>query len=163
MKPEDLILVRGWVKTPKWVVATLHRRGVYELYVDFTDELSVTLTFGGKNVNEDTQLGDVRFGNDIFGMRAERVREIIRSGDRPLPVCLRDGDPCTRCLFVKGLKVENSFWIPRRVVAAAEPQDPGSDDRGYGRTKMRAVDHGSDVHNSSKRVRNFLFPLIVRS
>lgn len=119
VKSEELVLVRGWVKTPKWVVATLHRRGVYELYVDLAEELSATLTFAGKDVSKDTQLGEVRFGADVSGVRADMVREIIRTNGRPLPDCFRDGDPCTRCLFVKGLKVENGFWTPRRVVAAA--------------------------------------------
>lgn len=151
VKPEELIFVRGWVKTPKWVVATLHRRGVYELYVDMAEELSATLTFGGKDISEDTQLGEVRFGADVSGVRADMVREIIRTNGRPLPDCFRDGDPCTRCLFVKGLKVENSFWTPRRVVAAAEPQDPGSDDPGYDRTKVHAADHTEMVSSHANR------------
>lgn len=167
VKSEELIFVRGWVKTPKWVIATLHKRGVYELYVDLADELTVTLTFGGKDVSVDNQLGEVRSGCDVFGVRADMVREIIRSNDRPLPDCFRDGDPCTRCLFVKGLKVETSFWTPRRVVAAAEPQDPGSDDPGHDRTRVRAVGntrevsgHGSDAdHDNERQVRVFLLLL----
>lgn len=118
MKPEELILVRGYVKTTRWVIVALHKRSTYELYIDLSSDIHATLTSIAKDVHEDIRPSDVRCGFDVYGPRADRIRNAIRSIDRPLPDSFRDGDPCTRCVFVKGLKVENNFWAQRRVVVA---------------------------------------------
>lgn len=123
-KAENLVLLCGLVKTSSWVIATLPREGVYRLDVRETPVgIRPTLTLGGKPVDE-----GLRYGQDppeghrelmqhfaqLAGLRVPDSREPIRK----------------RCLFIKGLRMEKDFWLPKRIVAAAEPHP--KNDGGFG-------------------------------
>lgn len=117
-KAENLILLCGVVKSSSWVIATLPREGVYRLDVQDTPVgIQPTLTIGGKTVDK-----GLRYGQDT----AEGHREIMQHFAQLAGLRVPDSrEPIRkRCLFIKGLRMEKDFWSPKRIVAAAEPQDP---------------------------------------
>lgn len=119
-KAENLVLLCGVIKSSSWVIATLPKEGVYRLDIqDSPVGLQPTLTIGGKSV-----ANGLRYGQDTV----EGDRKIIQHFARLAGVQVSDNCEPTRkrCLFLKGLRVEKDFWLPKRVVAAAEPRDPRS-------------------------------------
>lgn len=70
--------------------------------------------------------GGLRFGQDMVDEDRERMQRLaqiagLQVSKNPRPIR-------KRCLFITGLRMEKAFWAPKRIVAAAEPQDPHSRD-----------------------------------
>lgn len=113
MKAEELIFVRGWVKSSKWVIATLSEKATYHLDIDMSHTIKATLTLRGQELPD-----SVRCGTDLSEAYA-RVR-LEQFGDAG-----EDGraNPRTRCLFFCGFRMEREFFV-RKIVASAEPRSP---------------------------------------
>lgn len=55
MKVEEIIFVRGWVKSSKWAIATLHDRGEYILDLDMSHNLTAALRCPGEDLPDDVR------------------------------------------------------------------------------------------------------------
>lgn len=121
-KAEKLILLCGVIKTSSWVIATLPKEGTYRLDVQDTPVgIRPTLKLGGKNVSN-----GLRYGQDTL----EGNREIIKHFAKLAGLQVPDSDEPVRkrYLFLRGLRAEKDFWLPKRIVAAAEPKEPWARD-----------------------------------
>lgn len=121
-KAESLVLLCGVIKTSSWIIATLPGEGEYRLDVQDTPVgIQPTLTTGGKVVDR-----ALRYGQDTPEGDREIMQHFAQLAGLNVPDS-REPDR-KRCLFIKGLRMEKDFWSPKRIVAAAEPQDPRPSD-----------------------------------
>lgn len=119
-KAENLVLLCGFIKTSSWVIATLPKEGTYRLEVQDTPVgIRPTLTLGGKTIDK-----GLRYGQDPPEGHRELMQHFAQLAGLQVP---DSREPIRkRCLFLKGFRMEKDFWLPKRIVAAAEPQDPRS-------------------------------------
>lgn len=118
MKSDEIILIRGWIKTKKWVIATMESAGNYSLDIETTGYMQATLKLDNKEI-----VGGVRYGSDRSSAQERTLRDLAAQMGQIVDPEFKT--PRTRCLFILGLKLEKDFWAPKRIVAAGEPRDPG--------------------------------------
>lgn len=117
-KAEEIILVCGFVKTSRWIIATLPQEGTYWLDIQDTPVgLQPSLKLGTQAIKK-----GVRYGQDMVEGDRELMQHFAQLAGLRVPA---DPQPIRkRCLFLTGLRLEKDFWSPKRIVAAAGPQDP---------------------------------------
>lgn len=133
VKLDELILVRGWAKTLKWVIATLDKQGEYVVRIDTSHGLIATVSCGGEVVP-----GATRSGAEIDEACEEAVRKLLR--EHNLPTNEDDPPPKpTRCIFIRGLKMERDFLVMKKIVAAGKARyDRPNDDSCSGESAVPA-------------------------
>ena len=121
----------GWVKCGKWVIVRLDERGEYKLDVRLTKGrpwIDATLTLrGGEEGSQWQEIHNrTRCGIDP-GERLIELGEILhREFGEPIPESLLDPRGC--CLLLNAIRIEKDFLTMKRIVAQAEPKNPGDPD-----------------------------------
>ena len=134
---DDILFVKGWVKTTHWAVAAFIERAksarvkvsgtfgpVAEAGVGFVVETSYSTVDhhtgpGGRFPQSQSQPGSSKKRK---GKNREQADAVSKIEPRP-----------TQCIFLHYLKLRKRLLLPAKIEAAAEPRDPSSphDDDDY--------------------------------
>lgn len=115
VKPEDIILVSGWLKTTEWAVAAVLAEGKAHAF----------------SLNVDPGSSIVQARLDIEHSTNHKLSTSHRKGPNKITARRRD-----QCLFLRYYKAKYRFarfkFLGMKIVAAAEPQpdDPHHDSEG---------------------------------
>lgn len=137
---EDIVLVRGWVKTSEWAVAAFIEKGQ-------THEVS----FHG-------QLGQFAQAGFSVAISESSVASVeTRSGPHRRPITPpgqthsstgknvdRGTDkPCDQCIFLSCYKIKYRTFLPNKIKAAADSEDlqDNEDDNMPGSSSPEVVSH----------------------
>lgn len=123
LKPEEIVLVRGWVKTSDWAVAAFLDRGT-------AHEVSFQADAG--------PFANAKFSVSRSGVTSSSVQH--RTG-RTVEHDPEDEIARDQCVFLSMYKMKRRYYLLPRVVAAAEPtnddaRDYGPDSECVGVTEM---------------------------
>ena len=110
-----LVLITGCVHSYDWAMAVVEKPGVYTLKIKIDDEISTELRRDGYHLP--FQVTHRPTSKDLPFLRVttkqwEHAKSTDGQGPRPI--------------FTRGIKLEKILSVPARIVAAAEPRDPGS-------------------------------------
>ncbi|CAL1702007.1 unnamed protein product [Somion occarium] len=137
-KKEDIILVRGWVKTAEWAVASFSQKGrAHEasLSAQFAPVAGGGLGYSYIHATQDSV--QYRIGPD----QEHRLALPYIPGSTPSK--RRD-----QCVFLSYYKVKYRYILPRKILAEAEPgssSDPDEDDPGASFADIETVPTPQEV------------------
>lgn len=134
-KAEDLIFVTGYVRTSQWVRLALKKHGTYTFGVDPESYVNAFLKLGDEAIT-DPEAMQVRGDNpeSYFNGVQRRLKE---NGIEPTI----SEFPRRHCLFVSGWRLDKGSLVsPRKITAAASPEDLPRDEPDRWRGAVRAID-----------------------
>ncbi|EED83585.1 predicted protein [Postia placenta Mad-698-R] len=118
-KPEDIIFVRGWVKTTRWAMAV------------FTNQAkSAKISFEGDFALPAPASFSLSVSEHIaphFDCRSGPRDRLHGAGQHPLP---DPSWPADRCIFLHYIRLKKRSLLPDTIEAAAEPSSSNGGDRG---------------------------------
>lgn len=124
MRPNqnDIIFVRGWLKTTRWAVAAFSQGGQ-----------SGTLTFNLNPVSPASVSLNISVSKDVTVSHQHRVGPLHQAPSASRLAITEDGpnsqspfhseQRCDQCIFLHYYKMRSRFWRPRVIKAASGPQD----------------------------------------
>ncbi|KAF9812914.1 hypothetical protein IEO21_05910 [Rhodonia placenta] len=119
-KPEEILFVRGWVKTTRWAVAA------------FTNQAkSAKISFDGNFASPATASFALEASESIAPQHDRRSGPEDRLRGEGHHHAREPAWPADQCVFLHYLKLKKRFLLLKTIEAAAEPQDPsvsGDDD-----------------------------------
>lgn len=115
LKPEDLILVTGFLKTTKWALASIENHGKSSSVSLSVDVKDIARAYFNVERSENTESAIIQRHGPAQGSKTAT----------PLP--------CDQCLFLRYYKVKRRRPFPKYLAAGAEPRDDRTfDDSGDG-------------------------------
>ncbi|KAF7797953.1 hypothetical protein EIP86_009160 [Pleurotus ostreatoroseus] len=145
-QPEDLVLVRGWVKTSEWAVAAFKSKGRASgatISASFTPALSAGFEF--KVSERQSMMAASNRGPK--GVRSSPTTP--NSSDANLSTAPQD-----QCIFLRYYKIRYRRFLSTKIVAAAGPSqlpDAPPEDQGPGVTASDTIQFDTEAREPPER------------
>ena len=149
---EDIILVRGWIKTSGWAVAAFIEKGQSH-EITFNGQFGSLAQAGfSLAMTESTMMSvETRYGP----CRRTELSKSLQSSSTAGMELDTERDSRVQCVFLLFYKVKDRYILPKKIIASASPHDLPEDDEALAGTS--SVDIVSEHTPSEVSFRKLLW------